>query len=147
MIQIVLKKLKYNYSFIPDMFQCSCTISSGGTIDQICHLLTLPCCVIHMFTSLPVTIVFTINWRWLYKLFNKFLDMVHVCVELSINMAVLCGTAGKHLIVPIRIRPHCGAVWCASACCPVLYCAVQHFSMHELALLTQNRSINKMTQN
>jgi hypothetical protein len=35
--------------------------------------------------------------------------MVYVCVELSVNMVVLYGVANKHLILPIGIRPHCGA--------------------------------------
>jgi hypothetical protein len=42
--------------------------------------------------------------------------MVCLCVELSIDMAVLCGVAVNTLTVPIGIRPHRGAVSCASAC-------------------------------
>ena len=36
-----------------------------------------------------------------------------VCVELSVDVAVLCGAARKHLIVPIGIRLRCNAVSCA----------------------------------
>ena len=89
---------------------------SFAYITTLCH--------IYMFTSLHVTILFMINWRWLDELFDKFLDMVYVYVELSIDMAVLCGAVSKHLIVPVGIRPHCGGVSCASACCPAPVCVV-----------------------
>jgi hypothetical protein len=95
---------------------------SFAYITMLCH--------IYMFTSLHVTILFMINRRWLYELFDKFLDMVYVYVELSIDMAVLCGAVGKHFIVPVGIRPHCGGVSCASACCPAPVCGYVYSVSH-----------------
>ena len=36
--------------------------------------------------------------------------MAYVYVEVSSDMAGLCSAAGKHLMVPIGIHLHCGAV-------------------------------------
>jgi hypothetical protein len=36
-----------------------------------------------------------------------------VCVELSVDVAVICGAARTHLVVPKGIRLRCSAVSCA----------------------------------
>ena len=36
-------------------------------------------------------------------------NIVYVCFELSVDVAVLCGAAEKHIILAVRI--HCGYVY------------------------------------
>jgi hypothetical protein len=71
-----------------------------------------------MFTSLSVTLIFTVSEdNYINCLTSCVLEgFYHGClissVELYIDMAVLCGGAGKHLVVPTGICPYCGAVLC-----------------------------------